>query len=185
MMSVLMIFQCSSSTQAQNKKVRYPILVYGVPPDPITQNAERVVAEKWGVEFIAVAGCDIPNDKKDSVQQHNQQVYDLLAEQNGQDWQIQFYKEIEEEALREQKIMEIIDKDIAWQKRLAKEKNGDYFLYQFYPIHGTENYDVKVSNYEEWKSKNSRVIYFKLRVDKTHQKVKIISDKKELDFYYE
>ncbi len=182
----LLIFQINPAVaQKVNKKVSYKILVYGVPPDPIYQNAEQVIAKQWGIEFVAIGGCVVANTAKDSSEKHNEMVYQQLEQAHGKDWKINFYKAIEEEYKKEMKIMEVLDQDKTWQKRLVKEEGASYFLYQFYPILGTENYDVKVSNYEEWKGKNSRVIYYKLKVLMPSKKVSIVSDKKQLDYYYE
>lgn len=182
----LLVFQIYPTVaQKVNKKVSYKILVYGVPPDPIYQNAEQVIAKQWGVEFVAIGGCVVANSTKDSSERHNEMVYQQLEKEHGKDWKFNFYKAIEDEYKKEMKIMEVLEKNKAWQKRLAKEEEASYFLYQFYPILGTENYDVKVSNYEEWNGKNSRVIYYKLKVLMPSQQVNIVSDKKQLDYYYE
>lgn len=181
----LAILTTPNLTDAQDMiKHVHQILVYGAPPDPLYQNAEKVVGRKWNIEQVAVAGCVVSESLHDSVTNHNRDTYDQLAVIYGADWQGRFLKEIEAEYKNEKTIAEWIDQNKAIQTKLEKFPDA-FFVYEMFPVSGTNMYDVKVNNIETWEDRTSSVTYMRLRVNMDTEELKITNETKAFNFAYE
>ena len=104
---------------AQKPQSRYRILTYGL-PNFLRQNAEDVIANKWGIEFYPVGDCLTPRAIADSADKHNATVEAQIAQKYGQQWKKQFYKEVDEEFVRQQKIIALAE-SIDYVKKKKKE----------------------------------------------------------------
>jgi hypothetical protein len=85
-----------------NKKLR--LLTYGEPPDLEGRNAENVIADKWGIEYYSVAGCNVTQELIDRVDKHNKEVEVLIESKFGKSWQSSFDKEVKEELIKQKKV---------------------------------------------------------------------------------
>src|SRR5688572_30391424 len=127
---ITIVFLCcdsKSQTGNNNKKlVPYTILVYGL-PNFERQNAEGVIARKYGIRFYGVAGCVITQEFEDSVEKENKPVYAAIEKKYGKDFWKRFEKEVDKEFVKEQEVKELLDRQqylINKQAELEKEGNG-------------------------------------------------------------
>ncbi len=170
--------QQDSTNNAQlNKGEKLRLLTYGGPPDLDRMNAENVVAEKWGLEFVSAAGCTVTEELVDSVRRHNKKVEALIEKKYGKSWELTFDKEVNEE-LRKQKVASsLLNKEkIIIRKRKALKKEGNGIHYRFIALNKSE-YIVGVTGWGEIKGKDAYVSYFRYLVDIENKQVKLTSDR--------
>ena len=96
---LLLIFFTACQQDSKNdtqldKGVKLRLLTYGIPPDFASENAQSVIAEKWGLEFYRVGGCTLTEELVDSVRRHNKKVEALIEKKYGKSWEVPFDKEI-------------------------------------------------------------------------------------------
>ena len=137
---------------------RLEIIKTGRPETFEYNNAERIVARKWGIEFGYVAFDGVNFDLLDSITARNEVAEKKLAAQKGADWNAVFRKQVDAElkkddALREQiktKMgAEVQDKMIGLEQAKcnrnqykafvfalpAGENQGKFLIYREYRIH--------------------------------------------------
>ena len=80
---ILLIFfatcqQDSTNNMQLDKGEKLRLLTYGIPPDFASENAQSVIAEKWGLEFDRVGACTLTEELVGSVRRHNKKVQALI-----------------------------------------------------------------------------------------------------------
>ncbi|MGE9311636.1 hypothetical protein ACLOAU_08320 [Niabella sp. CJ426] len=166
---------CFSQTKATKSTLR--LLTYGL-PNFQKQNAENVVSDKWGIEFYAVAGCDVSKELQDSAEQHNKIIEPLIEKKYGKNWQEKFNREVDAEFELEKKVIAVVDKLDYIEKRqaeMAKEGNGLHYIMT--PIRNSTKYNVSVQGWGKWNDNDEWVTYYQLLVDYKTKVVKLASDK--------
>ena len=157
-----------------NKNLR--LLTYGKPPVMERQSAEKVIADKWGIEYFGVAGCVVTQELIDSVEKNNKEVEVLIENKYGKSWQTKFDKEVEEELIKQKVASSLLDKEkIIITKRKELEKEGNGLHYRFQPINKSE-YKVSATGWGQINGKDEYVSYFRYVVDIENEKVKLTSD---------
>ncbi len=159
-----------------NKKLR--LLTYGGPPDlECNINAENVVADKWGLEFVSAAGCEVTEELVDSVDRHNKKVETLIEAKYGKSWRLTFDKEVNGERRKQNVIYKLLNKEkriIDKQKALEKKGNGLHFQFK---KRNNATYFVRVSGWGQINGKDEYVSYFRYVVDIEKKQVKLTSDR--------
>ena len=164
---------------AQKPQSRYRILTYGL-PNFLRQNAEDVIANKWGIEFYPVGDCLTPRAIADSADKHNATVEAQIAQKYGQQWKKQFYKEVDEEFVRQQKIIALAESiDYVKKKKKEMEANEQIFYNLLTPIPHTNKYDVQIRGWEKYNGEDIFFRFFQFEADYKTNRIKLISDKKE------
>lgn len=158
-------------------KSKFRLLTYGL-PNFEKENSKNVIAEKWGIEFYAVAGCIITQELSDSVKQHNMTVERLIVKKHGKNWRDKFYKEVDAEFETEKKVTTFIDKlDYIKRKQADMEKEGNGLHYMMTPVANTTQYNVWVQGWGKWKGQDEWITYYKPLVDYKTKSIKLLSDK--------
>ncbi|MCF3110897.1 hypothetical protein LL912_19080 [Niabella sp. CC-SYL272] len=165
--------------QAQTGKSKYRILVYGL-PDFLRQNAEDVIANKWGIEFYPVGDCSTPQEIADSAEKHNTAIKALIAKKYGRQWSKRFDEEVDAEFAVQQKIAPLIDSiDYIKNKQAEMEKEGNGLHYYMTPIAGTTKYNVQVQGWGTWNGQSEWVTYYRFVANHKTKEVTLISNKIE------
>lgn len=187
LLTFMVILALSCSTKGQKaattqKDSTLRILVYGL-PDFERQNAEGLIARKYGFIFYGVAGCDVSSELEDSVERENKPVYALLEKKYGKDFWKRFWAEVEAECQIEKEVEKLL-----WQQPYLKQKeavlagegNGLHFDMDWTPKKGV--YSVIANGWGTWQGEDRMMVYYRLKVDLNQRKVQLLSDKTEL--YY-
>ncbi|MCD2424925.1 hypothetical protein LQ567_19230 [Niabella pedocola] len=168
-----------STTQAQTASPKYRLLVYGL-PNFSRQNAEDVIAHKWGIEFYPVGDCTTPQEIADSAEKHNTAVKALIAKKYGRQWNKRFDEEVNAEFARQRQIIEWIESlDYVKKKKAEMEANEEIFFNLLTPIPHTYKYDVQIRGWEKHNDDDVFYRFYRFEVDYKNRRVKLVSDKKE------
>jgi hypothetical protein len=178
---VILLTACQqdSTNNAQlNNGEKLRLLTYGGPPDLESRvNAKNVVAEKWGIEFVSAAGCEVTEELVDSVDRHNKKVETLIEAKYGKSWRLTFNKEVNEELRKQNVIYKLLNKEKRIiDKQKALEKKGNGLHYQF-KKRNNATYFVRVSGWGQINGKDEYVSYFRYVVDIEKKQVKLTSDR--------
>lgn len=166
-----------SSSKAQVSKEEFRLLTYGMPYVE-KQNAENVIAKKWGIEFYSVGGCLVTQEVVDSAEKENSVIEPLIVKKYGKDWQDKFYKEVDSEFETEKKVTELIDQLSYIKKRHAEiQKVGNGLHYIMTPVANSTKYSVWVQGWGKWEGKDEWLTYYKLLIDYRRKSVKLLSNK--------
>ncbi len=111
---LIMCGSCRESTMkvktpAVTKKLEY--LIFGLPPAADRQNAEAIVADRWGFSFKTVGGCVVTEKLTDSVAEHNHQIDLILERTHGKDWYTPFKKEVDKEMLVDKRVIALLSQE--------------------------------------------------------------------------
>lgn len=156
------------------KKLR--LLTYGEPPQMEWQNAELVVADKWGIEYVGLAGCAVTRSFTDSVAEHNKEVEAMIERKFGASWKTTFTKEVQVELANQKVASDLLDSvQLIITKRTQLEKEGNGLHYHFKPI-SKNQYSVSASGWGQSDGKDAYVSYFRYFVDIERKKVTLTSD---------
>ena len=164
----LLLFSVNLFSNTINKK---PLQIWTVGlPNYARQEIMDRIAEKYGFEFFAVAGCEVTKDMIENVKQHNDEVKATLAREHGERWWDKFQKEVNEilsarfnaeKLVRNQEVvinktkeLNSIEKDL---HLYSEEKGNGKFLIR---VLGLEN--------------NEEVVYYSYEVDLKSNIVELI-----------
>ncbi len=173
---VFIAFMQLNTAFGQASGEKYRLLTYGLPNFGM-QNAEYVVAEKWGIEYYAVAGCVVSQELIDSVEKHNDAVEPLIKKKYGEDWYKKFQKEVEAEYEIEQKVIALLDQlDYIVKKKQELDKEGNGLDYTMSPVKKTSKYEVSVSGWGILNGQPEWVSYYRLLVDHQKKTVQLLDD---------
>jgi hypothetical protein len=143
------------------------------------ENAEGVIARKYGIRFYAVAGCVVTEELEDSVKKENQVVYATIEKKYGKNFWKKFDEEVDEEFVKEETVKELLNKQQYInnkQNELDKEGNGlSYIMNPKAP----GIYDVIAYGWGKIKEEDKLVIYYRLLVHTADKSVKMMSNKVE------
>jgi hypothetical protein len=135
-------------------------------------NAIGIIAEKWGIEFVSVAGCIVNKDLMDSIKHVNEKSYKLIEAKYGKSWEDRFESEVE----AEYNIETHIDSLIKEQAYIRNKNINNPFPGSPFPMHPIDKdgvYIVTVSTYNrDWKEEK----LYKLKVNYKKNLVDIIKD---------
>jgi len=110
---LLFIALLTKESIAQGSKVKRDstlrLLTYGLPHFEM-QNAENVVATRYGFHYYGVAGCDVNQELEDSVEKVNAPVYAYLEKRHGKGWYDKFTKDVEKEFLVQKEVLDLLEK---------------------------------------------------------------------------
>jgi hypothetical protein len=156
---------------------KFRLLTYGL-PNFEKQNSENVVAQKWRIEFYAVAGCVVTQELEDSVDKHNKTIEPLIEKKYGKNWRDKFYKEVDAEFETEKKVTALIDQlDYIKKRQADMEKEGNGLQYIMTPVANSTKYNVLVQGWGKWKGEDEWMTYYGLLVDYKTRSVKLLSDR--------
>jgi len=164
----MLLFSISLFSNTINKK---PLQIWTVGlPNYARQAVLDRVAEKYGFEFFAVAGCEVTKDMVANVKQHNDEVKATLAREHGEGWWDKFQKEVneilsarldaeklvrsQEAVINKTRELNSIEKEVLL---YAEEKGNGKFLIR---VLGLEN--------------NEEVVYYSYEVDLKSKTVELI-----------
>lgn len=154
-----------------NTIIKKPLQIWTVGlPDYARQEVMDRIAEKYGFEFFAVAGCEVTKDMIENVKQHNEEVKATLTRENGEGWWDRFQKEVKEilsarfnaeklvrsqdAVINKTRELNSIEKDL---RLYSEEKGNGKFLVR---VLGLEN--------------NEEVVYYSYEVDLKLNSVEIL-----------
>lgn len=177
MLKILPLLFVVNFVLTQEKLHVLTILEYGLPPNNAQLNARDVVADRWGVKIISVGECVITNHLRDSIQTHNDSVFPQLLERFGANWEKQFKLEQDAEFQIQQKVLEIIEKQIYIQELEMKlQANGNELYFFLYPEKTEEIYFAQVYGYGELNGNTEFVSFYILEINLNDNSVMIKSD---------
>ena len=82
---------CSIGSNAQSPDTAHIVyLVYGLPPDLLTQCAQKIAASDMGFEFRSVGGCLVSDNVRKDVAKKDQEADSLLVLKIGSEWEKEF-----------------------------------------------------------------------------------------------
>ena len=155
------------------------MLTYGEPPQMDWQQAEHVVADRWGIEYLSLAGCAVTRSFTDSVAEHNTRVESLIEKKFGASWKTTFTKEVQEELAKQNVAAALLDTEpLIMSKRKELEKAGNGLHYQFTPI-SKNQYSVSASGWGQSEGNDAYVSFFRYVVDIESRKVSLTSNQIE------
>ena len=160
---------------------KFRLLTFGL-PNFEREDAKKIIAKKWSIDFYAVEDCIVDQDLIDSTERENKIQNEKITAFYGQDWRNKFEKEVDDEFIVHQKISKLIDKQKFIKNKRAELKKLDEPL--FYKVKSTNLknvYEVIVDSYGKWQGKDEFIIYYILEVDYNRKFVKILSDKPKLE----
>lgn len=176
---IILISASICVTQAQTVQSKYRLLVYGL-PNFLRQNAEDVIANKWGIEFYPVGDCSTPREIADSAEKHNTVVKARIAKKYGRNWSKRFDKEVDAEFARQQQITAWAESlDYVKKKKEQMEANGELFFNLLTPVPHTHKYDVQIRGWEKYQGEDIFFRFYRFEVDYKTKHIKLISDKME------
>lgn len=179
---ILLIFFTACQQDSKNdtqldKGEKLRLLTYGIPPDFASENAQSVIAEKWGLEFYRVGGCTLTEELVDSVRRHNKKIEELIEKKYGKSWEVTFDKEVNEELNKQKIAYSLLDKEKRIRiKQTALLKEGNALQYHFKKL-TNGIYIVSVTGWGQIKGKDAYVSYFRYLVDIENKQVKLTSDR--------
>jgi hypothetical protein len=102
-----------------------------MPSGGVYLTAKRVVAERWGIQFIRVANCVVSRATRDSTSVNNSIVNKKLEEKYGIGWHKEFETQVDKECKRQEKIIRYVnsEKIVKNKQTEMRDKGGlDYEL---------------------------------------------------------
>jgi hypothetical protein len=93
-----------------------------------------IVAQRWHIEYITVAGCLVTEGLIDSARRHNAATEAILVRRHGKDWQKRFDADVASEAKRQKAITQRLDSSAeirTLRSRLRKDSNTPWYLFAF------------------------------------------------------
>ena len=157
--------------------IKLRLLTYGEPPQMDWQQAEHVVANRWGIEYLNLAGCAVTRSFTDSVAEHNKMVESLIEQKFGSFWKTTFTKEVQEELAKQKVAAALLDTEpMIMAKRTELEMAGNGLHYEFTPI-SKNQYSVSANGWGQSDGKDAYVSFFRYVVDIESKKVTLSRDR--------
>src|SRR4030095_2535238 len=164
----LLLFSVNLFSNTINKK---PLQIWTVGlPDYARQEIMDRIAEKYGFEFFAVAGCEVTKDMIENVKQHNDEVKATLAREHGEGWWDKFQKEVNDILSARFNAEKLVRSQDAVIKK-TKELNSIQKALQLYSEDkGNGKFLIRVLGLEN----NEEVVYYSYEVDLKSNTVELI-----------
>lgn len=173
---LLLILSGSNCCTAQDVQ-QFRLLTYGL-PDFETQDARKIVAGRWEIEFYPVAGCMVYDALIDSVRLHNAAENKKIEAVYGIGWRDKFEKQVKAEFAIHQQITAILDQQgFIKNKNTELAKTSSSLYYKIKPLADKNIYEVLMYAVGEWEGKPGYITHFILQVDYKEKLVSILSDK--------
>lgn len=151
---------------------KYVFLSYGL-PDFRNQHIRERVDEKWNIKRIAVAGCVVTNELKDSVEIENNKTDLALQHKYGKGWQAKYEKDFQDLLSKEVDVMDVLISNKSLRTNLDKCKIPiDEIERTIRPTTNSDVYTVDIFDYE-----NPDKICFRMEVDIKKRTIKNINIK--------
>ena len=179
---ILLLALCGQHCWAQtgSADTTFRLLTYGLPRGD-WQQAEQVVAQRWGISFHSVAGCIVSEHLRDSVKTVNDLVDARIRVKFGADWRARFDAEVEAEYSIIMEIISLVE-SLSYVKakdeQLRSEGNG---LYPVIILPDAGSYEVHLVGWGDVNGESAVVTYFKFEVDGKTRSVKLLSDRPTRD----
>ena len=178
---IIITFLTSYKISVGQDSARFRILTYGL-PNFEREDAKKVIADKWSIDFYAVAGCVVDQEIIDSVITANKIQEEKLTASYGKGWRDKFEKEVDKEFYIHKQVLKLIDRqDFIKTKNSELEKVGETLYYKIQATDKEKIYSVIVDSWGKWGGKDEFIIYYKLQVDYKRRIVKILSDKARIE----
>jgi hypothetical protein len=159
-----------------NTYPQYVLLIYGMPSGGVYLTAKRVVAERWGIQFIRVGDCVVSRGTRDSASANNSIVNKKLEEKYGIGWRKEFNKQVDKEYKRQEKIIRFVNSEKIVKNKQAEMSDKGGLDYEFQPIEGTTEYYVWVNGWVAFNNEVDWGSYYTFRVNYKTKKVVLLSD---------
>ncbi|GAA4334822.1 hypothetical protein GCM10023149_42380 [Mucilaginibacter gynuensis] len=153
------------------------ILTYGLPGPRDLRNAEEITANRWGISYKSVAGCIVSQSLRDSVKEHNSDVYERIEKKFGKNWRSKFETNVNSELIIVNRITTFLNKENTnIKKRLELEKESNGLHYTIRPMKNDTIYEALATGWGEINGKSEYVMYYKYAVNIKTSSVKMVSD---------
>ncbi len=173
---IIITLLINSEVSVGQDSTKFKILIYGLPHFE-REDARKVVAKKWDINFYAVADCVVDQDLLDSVAKENKIHDERITALYGKDWRDKFETEVDKEYHIHQQISKLIDKQKFIKIKSSElEKAGESLFYKIQSTGKEKIYYVVVDSWAKWKGKDEFIIYYKLEVDYKRRSIKMLSD---------
>ncbi|WP_284461116.1 hypothetical protein [Chryseobacterium sp.] len=157
------------NTTAQDSSY-YTIVSYGFP------NSERLalmemISEKWKIKYIEAAGCEVTEELIDNADVENKKTYAVIEKKYGKDWREKYEKDLEDAAMKQADIMDILITNKTFRVQLKKcniEIDGIYKDVK--QLKGSAIYETTIYGYDE---ENKRINCCTVWVDTKERTIKI------------
>ena len=175
------MLSCQSAAQptiksgSPGKDTLLKVLVYGL-QNVERQNAETVIARKYGFVFHAVAGCIVYEELVDSVKKENEKTYAVIETKYGKNFWERFEKEVDTEYRKQERVKRLLAKQPylkSLEKQLQQSNNGIYYFLQ--PTGKSNEYDVTVYGWGAYQNEMMLVVFYELKANHQTGKVTVLS----------
>jgi hypothetical protein len=177
--SVSVSSACSTKqkTKINSRKTETAVVWRSGLPNLEREEAENVIAKKWGFKFHRVAGCDVSPHLSDSIDRHNKEAESIVALLHGASWQNRFDIEVDREVEVEKRIEAILYKLTDIRKKDAElEKVGNGLHFYMTPLKDSI-YKVSIEGYSMQPKSGKWVSYFRALVNVRSGEAKLTSKK--------
>ena len=174
---IIITLLTSAKISVGQDSAKFRLLTYGL-PNFEREDAKKIIAYKWSIDFYAVAGCVVDQELEDSVARENKIQDERITSLYGKKWRDKFENEVNNEYHVHQQVTKLIDKqNFIKNKNVELEKIGQSLYYKIQRTDIEKVYYVSVDSWGKWEGKDEFIIYYKLQVDYKRKIVKILSDK--------
>ena len=93
-----------------------------------------LVAKRWHIEYVTVAGCLVTEELVDSAHKHNARTEAILGRRHGTEWRKKFDAEVAAEATRQKAITSRLDSSAeikALRTKLKNDYNTPWYQFSF------------------------------------------------------
>lgn len=138
-----------------------------------TFSPRQTVSEKWGIQFVAIAGCIVTYELEDSARRHNEEVYARLAEHYGGDWKDRFYAEVDAEYERQSEVKNLVYQNATYIDLLGNTPHIQLYLTTDDPQ--SQIYSVHACGWGKWQGEQAYLSFLEFKVDRETQDVRLHS----------
>ena len=158
---VLTLLTISKNSLGQDL-IKFRLLTYGL-PNFEREDAKKVIAHKWSIDFYGVAGCVVDQELIDSVARENKIQDDRITASYGKQWKDKFEREVDNEFYVHQQVSKLINKQkFIKTKSSDLEKVGESLFYKIRRTDHEKIYYVIVDSWGKWQGEDKFIIYYKL-----------------------
>lgn len=179
---LLALFCLNQSCAAKNVNTEDPtlrMLYYGLTSMEDVR-AMNAVARKYGFTYYAAAGCVVSASLVDSIHRENAATSRILAARFGKDWRKQFDADVKATKALYWKIEKLVKKEPYIIEKNRQQQTRDHYLgYLIEPLTAGGEYEVKAYTFDVSDEGVAKIIWYKMKVDLTNNKVSLLSSKAE------
>ncbi|PWN71754.1 hypothetical protein C1631_003780 [Chryseobacterium phosphatilyticum] len=97
----------------------FTILYYGY-PNGERLRLEEMISEKWKIKYKAGAGCVVNSKMERKIEDKNRKTYVEIEKKYGKDWKMRYEKDINEAAMAQADIMDVLITNKPFREELEK-----------------------------------------------------------------